>query len=450
MQYQHTNTSHNRSWFSSVAEIAGGMGLRSPQPQQLALDFAPAQVRSHGLRDAHTYPQVARRKGASFRVPASQAWGFAYLELRAGNSWPLMGFDCDVPEKVLDALVSNHWGARSDVCPALPEPNMIVQRRSNSHSHVSYFLAKPVHRGATAREAPLRLFARISEFYRQALGADPGYNGVLTHNPMRSAHRHGEFLTHWGCNRPYSLSELAEPIPRGWRLPVKPTTEAGRNCALFVALMKWAGSPANIGREVLAVGRATNDGLDVPLGDSEVAGLAKSVEGYRDGWIAKGRFYTEAEREAWGRSLGLRGGVVRRAAKADRDERIIEGRVAGLSYRKLAQLFKLDSATVWHIVNRGVGRTTQYRDGWIAKGRFYTETEREAWGRSLGLRGGVVRRAAKADRDERIIEGRVAGLSYRKLAQLFKLDSATVWHIVNRGVGRTGVGRTTQIVSLQP
>ena len=91
MQYQHTNTSHNRSsGFSSVAEIAGGMGLRSPQPQQLALDFAPAQVRSHGLRDAHTYPQVARGQGASFRVPASQAWGYPSLELRAGNSWPLM------------------------------------------------------------------------------------------------------------------------------------------------------------------------------------------------------------------------------------------------------------------------------------------------------------------------------------------------------------------------
>ena len=73
MRYQHTKshqaTSHNRSsGFSSVAEIAGGMGLRSPQPQQLALDFAPAQVRSHGLRDAHTYPQVAQRQGASFRV----------------------------------------------------------------------------------------------------------------------------------------------------------------------------------------------------------------------------------------------------------------------------------------------------------------------------------------------------------------------------------------------
>ena len=46
------------------------------------------------------------------------------------------------------------------------------------------------------------------------------------------------------------------------------------------------------------------------------------------GGSPRGRFYTEAEREAWGRSLGLRGGVVRRAAKADRDEKIIEGRAA--------------------------------------------------------------------------------------------------------------------------
>ena len=356
MRYQHTNTSHNRSsGFSSVAEIAGGMGLRSPQPQQLALDFAPAQVRSHGLRDAHTHPQVARRKGESFRVPASQAWVFAYLELRAGNSWPLMGFDCDVPSAVVDALYWNHHGGDG---PALPRPNMVVERRSNSHSHVSYFLAKPVHRGANAREAPLRLLARISEFYRHALGADPGYNGVLTHNPMRSAHRHGGFLTHWGRKQPYSLGELSEVIPKGWRLPVKPTTEAGRNCALFVALMKWAGSPANIGREVLAVGRATNDGLDVPLGDSEVAGLAKSVEGYRDGWIAKGRFYTEAEREAWGRSLGIRGGLAngasRRKGTAGRDQLMLGGGSMGkrLTQAQIAALHGVSQQTVSYVVLR--------------------------------------------------------------------------------------------------
>ena len=359
MQYQHTNTSHqstshNRSsGFSSAAEIAGGMGLRSPQPQQLGLDFAPAQVRAHGLRDAHTYPLVAPHQGESFRVPASQAWGYPSLELRAGNSWPLMGFDCDVPEKVIDALYANHLGRPRPDSPRLPRPNTIVQRRSNSHSHVSYFLAKPVHRGADAREAPLRLFARISEFYRQALGADPGYNGVLTHNPMHSAHRVGEFQTHWGCKEPYSLSELAEPIPKGWRLPVKPTTEAGRNDALLRVMMKWAGSPANIGLAVLPVARATNDATPAPLPDSEVAGLAKSVERYRDGWIAKGRFYTEDERQAWASAMGLQSAAVRRAANADRDIRIIEGYAAGWSQRHLAKLFKVSRGAIRHVLQRG-------------------------------------------------------------------------------------------------
>ena len=195
------------------------MGLRSPQPEQLALDFAPAQVRAHGLRDAHTYPLVARGKGESFRVPASQAWGYPSLELRAGNSWPLMGFDCDVPETVLDALYANHLGRPRPDSPRLPQPTTIVQRRSNSHSHVSYFLAKPVHRGAAAREAPLRLFARISEFYRQALGGDPGYNGVLTHNPMHSG------APGRGVSNPLGLqsvrtplSELAEAYPEGLAL----------------------------------------------------------------------------------------------------------------------------------------------------------------------------------------------------------------------------------------
>ena len=68
--------------------------------------------------------------------------------------------------------------------------------------------------------------------------------------------------------------------------------------------------------------------------------------------IAKGRFFTEAERQAWGRSLGLQGGAVRRAAKADRDERIIEGRAAGLSQRHLAKLFKVSRGAIEKVIRR--------------------------------------------------------------------------------------------------
>ena len=333
---------------------------------ELGINFAPAIVREHGLRDAHLQPLVAWRKGQSFRVHASKAWGYPSLELRAGNSWPCLTLDCDLPSAVVDALYWNHHGGDG---PALPRPNMLVERQSNGHCHASWFLSRPVHRGESARAAPVRKLARISEFYRQTLEADSGFAGVLTHNPIQESHKVGEFRTHWGHRCGYSLDELAEPIPKGWRLPIAPSTETGRNCSLFRSMLKWAGSSLNCELPVLPMARATNDGLDVPLGDREVADIAKSVERYRRVWIAKGRFYTEDEREAWGRSLGLRSGVVRRASKAHRDLRIIEGHMAGFSTRKLARLFKLSQYAIRHVIRRdgqGVNRTTQTPDSRVS------------------------------------------------------------------------------------
>ena len=54
--------------------------------------------------------------------------------------------------------------------------------------------------------------------------------------------------------------------------------------------------------------------------------------------------------------------------------------------------------------------------------------------RSLGLQGGVVRRAANADRDLRIIEGHAAGWSQRHLAKLFKLSQPTICYILRRAL----------------
>ena len=316
---------------------------------ELGINFAPAIVREHGLRDAHLQPLVAWRKGQSFRVHASKAWGYPSLELRAGNSWPCLTLDCDLPSAVVDALYWNHHGGDG---PALPRPNMLVERQSNGHCHASWFLSRPVHRGESARAAPVRKLARISEFYRQTLEADSGFAGVLTHNPIQESHKVGEFRTHWGHRCGYSLDELAEPIPRGWRLPARSTTEAGRNCSLFHSVLKWAGSPFNLDLEVLPMARATNDGFEIPLPDQEVSAIAKSVERYRRSWIAKGRFYTDAERATWGRSLGLQSAAARRAGNARRDFRIIEGHAAGWSQRHLAKLFKMSQHGIWKVLQR--------------------------------------------------------------------------------------------------
>ena len=269
-------------WLRSIAE-----------PEQLwlpGIDFAPPKVRAHGLRDAHVWPLVARIKGESFRVHASRAWAFPSIELRTANSWPCLILDCDAPAAAVEALYTNHWTPGEGV--ALPRPNWTAQRRSNGHLHVVYCLGRSVHRGERARAAPLRRYARVSEFYRQAIRADAGYNGVLTHNPMSGGPRsggEGELITTWGRCDPYSLDELAEVIPRGWRLPSVPTTEAGRNCSLFMALMRWSGMPRNWGVDVHDQALAMNARFEPPMEYAEVLGIARSVNKIQARNLASGQ-----------------------------------------------------------------------------------------------------------------------------------------------------------------
>ena len=75
---------------------------REPTQRKLfGIEFAPPKVRSHGLKEAHTYPLVSQGKrssgehSASFRVPAAEAWDFPEIEFRTGNSWPCMIQDID-------------------------------------------------------------------------------------------------------------------------------------------------------------------------------------------------------------------------------------------------------------------------------------------------------------------------------------------------------------------
>ena len=55
------------------------MIARDPAQLELPLEYAPADLRDHGLRDAHTFPLVSPDVGKvrrSFRQPASAAWSF--------------------------------------------------------------------------------------------------------------------------------------------------------------------------------------------------------------------------------------------------------------------------------------------------------------------------------------------------------------------------------------
>ena len=327
-------------------------------PVQLTLpgiEFAPERVREHGLVEAHTWPLVSDGKvqgvvQASFRVHASVAWFFPSLELRSATAWPVVCLDCDGT-----GGYSRLMGAVED--RDIPCPNWVVYRDTGG-AHGVWCLARPVLRGESARARPLRLLTRATEYMAQKVEADAGYGQVLSHNPMVPVPAQ-RLRTDWLRRRPYPLQELAEIVPFGWQRPAVPSTGIGRNCSLFEAGMKWAGSPVNLGVPVLPALMMINAEVarkhgKLPLDAGEVSGIAKSVERYRVMWIAAGRFYTEAERSAWGRKRGMRSGQARRKCTEDRDRQIVRDRVAGLSIRAIAEKHGVSYKATWHVLTRNV------------------------------------------------------------------------------------------------
>ena len=331
-------------------------------PVQLTLPgiaFAPTRVREHGLVEAHTWPLVSDGKvqgvvQASFRVHASIAWSFPSLELRSATAWPVICLDCDGTDGHARLILAVHDRE-------IPCPNWVVYRDAGG-AHGVWCLARPVLRGTSARARPLRLLTRATEYMAQKVEADAGYGQVLSHNPMVpvAAQR---LRTDWLRRQPYPLQELAEVVPFGWRRPAVPSTGIGRNCSLFEAGMKWAGSPANLGIPALTALMAINAEVSrrhgkPPLDASEVSGIAKSVERYRARWIARGQFgkIGDRERSAWGRERGLKGGVAsgkaRRKRNEARDQQIVAAVLGGEPMRAVARLHSLRLYAVQHIVNR--------------------------------------------------------------------------------------------------
>ena len=78
----------------------------------------------------------------------------------------------------------------------------------------------------------------MSEYLAQTIGADRGYTGLTTFNPVAATR---QLKTRWGRFQPYSLAELRSFIPKGWRMPPPPAliTVVGRNHWLFKDGTRW-------------------------------------------------------------------------------------------------------------------------------------------------------------------------------------------------------------------
>ena len=212
----------------------------------------------------------------SGRTSPRRAWLFPELEYgRTATAFVALVLDCDNPAA---------WRAGIG---DLPPFNLLVRRPANDHAHIVWHLAKPVHRYPHARPEPQRYLAAIEEYYAAAAGADPGYAGVLAHNPAKR-HLPREYETIRGATEPYTLQGLADVIPFNWQAPVIPRFVIGRNVTLFGAGMRWAGREANAHLDILPMLLAANRNFADPLPLSEIEAMAKEITRYRAGWAANG------------------------------------------------------------------------------------------------------------------------------------------------------------------
>jgi len=115
----------------------------------------------------------------------------------------------------------------------LPAPTFVTINPENLYAHLVYELITPVLLWENARQKPIEWLNAIRRAWTEALGADAGYNGLISKNPNHS---------HWyilDFNARYELVELSEAVtirdhhyqtPKGFR---EDFAGEGRNNFLF-------------------------------------------------------------------------------------------------------------------------------------------------------------------------------------------------------------------------
>jgi len=296
-----------------------------------------------------------RPSGRMRILPRHVARRWPYIQINPPWLVVCLTFDIDRP------------GAAGAWCAAeLPEPLASATNRANGHAHLIYALAAPVMTGIEARRRPMNLLVAVEGAMTARLNADFGYSGLISKNPLSRA-----WQNLWSTDPArYELKFLAEflddrELQRHW--PWKRNRAAlsgfGRNVDTFNAARLWSYHairdywPAAGERRrpafdcwqdaVTNFARSFNADNHVhPMADSECRAIGKSISKWT--WA---RFDPETFRLIQ-RKRGVQSGVKRRAANAERDAAIIEGRLAGGSLRELAAEHDMAVGGIRHVLGR--------------------------------------------------------------------------------------------------
>lgn len=231
----------------------------------------------------------------------------------------------------------------------LPTPNLVSFNPENNHCHIYYSLKTPVCRSNVARRKPLRYLAAIEYALREKWGADRGYTGFISKNPI---HPHWETLQM--RSESWELGELADWLTLPKTLPRRgQSVGLGRNCTLFDMLRYWAydsvlefrvsGSMGTWSEAVLSAAEGFNS-FPEPLPCSEVRATAKSVANWT--WANYIKRWSDEEFSQVQAARGRMSGAKRGHANKEKRAKAHELRAEGLSQRAIAKELGVSVGTI--------------------------------------------------------------------------------------------------------
>ena len=311
-------------------------------------------------------PYCTNDKSAGLLIrPQATALAYRHIQHNPPPHVSCLVFDVDKKPHELRRRDGYHeWRERG-----LPAPHWISINPENGNYHLGYLLAAPVARTNAARLKPLRYLAAIEHVLAHRLGADVGYVGLITKNPV-----HSDWWTVWHGIEPYSLDYLAEFCPDADmaaynRRSRKEASGLGRNVTLFDNVREWAYSavreywrPNGYDAWAEAV-RATCDSANAfgleqggPLPYSELKATAKSIARWVWRHFTPAKFSSvQAARGAKGGRIG--GKVSKRPtkggkARAELLPEVLRLKAQGYSNRDIAEDLQISAGSVSNYLRR--------------------------------------------------------------------------------------------------
>ena len=300
--------------------------------------------------EANFYEKLPRKpycswgKGTATLIRSKpHAARFPLIQVNPPHLVNYLVFDIDAPDAFLHFFDAD-----------LPTPTWIAKNRKNGHCHVCYELKTPVCKTANAKLKPLRYLASIEYSYTKKLGADFGYVGLLTKNPLGR-----DWDVTFLNPTPFELDELADYVELETRPPAdkKEVSGLGRNCDMFDTTRYWAYTAirAHLGgnydswyTEVLKVATNANGAFVEPLSYSEVKATAKSVS--RWVWRNHGKAYAKfIERQAAKGRKGdsSHGGKARSAQYSDMRQEALKLHIMGFNPTQIAKKLNISRPSVY-------------------------------------------------------------------------------------------------------